>query len=391
MDLSFSETDKVFRDQVRDFLDLKLDDELRAGARLATSVFTHPDIAMRWQSILHTQGWAAPSWPVEWGGTGWSVVQKYIFSTECQVVGAPGLIPMSLNMCGPMLMGCASEEQKKYYLPRILSGEDFWCQGYSEPGAGSDLASLKLRADSDGEDYVLNGTKIWTSMAHYANKMFLLVRTDFDSKPQAGITFLLLDMNSSGIEVQPIVSISGDHELNQVFFTDVRVPKSQRVGEENAGWTVAKYLLMFERGGSSAPRVKRTIEELRKVLKKTDVPGLQSKVDEAEIGVMAIEATELRVMATLSNGGSPGPESSMLKTQATEMQQRLTELTLEAWAYAALPDQKSARTLGSNVKPLAEHGAMLAMPHYLNTRAASIYGGSNQVQRNIIAKQVLGL
>lgn len=252
MKLAFSPEHEAFRDEVRRFLDSALTDDLREAQRRCPGIFLDYEHNIVWHRILYRQGWIAPSWPKRYGGTGWDLTRRYIWTTESTLADAPSLAPMGLGMCGPMLMGHGTEEQKAYYLPRILSGEDYWCQGYSEPGAGSDLASLKLKADSDGDHYVLNGTKIWTTHAHVANRMFCLVRTDAGGRPQQGITFLLLDMETPGITVEPIVFASGAHEVNQVFFDDVRVPKANRVGEENQGWTVAKYLLEFERGGGGS-------------------------------------------------------------------------------------------------------------------------------------------
>ncbi len=248
-----------FRDEVRAFLQEALTDDLVAVGRLATSVFTDPQHSLRWQKILHAKGWAAPTWPRAYGGPGWSEIERHIFQEECARAGAPALAPMGLRMVGPCIMGFGTPAQKALHLPRILSGEDYWCQGYSEPGAGSDLASLQLRAVPDGEDYVLNGSKIWTTHAHHANRMFCLTRTRWDGRPQAGITFLLLDMASPGLRVDPIITLAGEHEVNQVFFDDVRVPMAHRLGDENQGWTVAKYLLEFERGGSAAPGLKVTL------------------------------------------------------------------------------------------------------------------------------------
>src|SRR3569833_3515627 len=252
MDLNFTGADAAFRDEVRAFLDENLTPELKEAGSLTTSVFTDKEWNLKWQKILYKKGWVAPTWPVEYGGTGWSDMQRYIFSIECARAGTPGLAPMGLRMVGPCIMRYGTPEQKAHYLPRLLSGEDYWSQGYSEPSSGSDLASLQLRAVSDGDDYVLNGSKIWTTHAQWANRMFILVRTKFEGKPQAGITFLLLDMQSPGIKVRPLITLDGEHEVNQVFFDDVRVPKANRVGEENDGWTVAKYLLEFERGGAYA-------------------------------------------------------------------------------------------------------------------------------------------
>jgi alkylation response protein AidB-like acyl-CoA dehydrogenase len=303
-------------------------------------------------------------------------------------------------MVGPCIMRYGTPAQKAHYLPRILSGEDYWCQGYSEPGSGSDLASLQLKAVSDGDDYVLNGSKIWTTHAHYANRMFCLVRTKFEGKAQGGITFLLLDMQTPGITVKPIITLALEHEVNQVFFDNVRVPKSGRVGEENDGWTVAKYLLEFERGGGSGAGLKVTLERLRamaKIERGDDGRSLweddafRARLTSAEVKLAAIEMTEHRVLSALASGKNPGPASSMLKMAGTEMMQRLDELAIEIVGHYGAVDQPEARKPGANVEPVGPAANMFAMPRYLNNRAASIYGGSNEIQRDIMARLVLGL
>ena len=400
MNLDLTPADADFREDVCAFLDENLTPDLREAGRLTTSAFTDKAWNLAWHKVLYKKGWAAPGWPKDYGGTGWSDMQKYIWASECARYGTPHLSPMGLRMCGPMLMKFGTEAQKNFYLPRILSGEDYWCQGYSEPGSGSDLASLQLKAVSDGEDYVLNGTKIWTIHAHFANRMFCLVRTDGSGKPQRGITFLLLDMETSGIKVEPIITLAGDHEVNQVFFDDVRVPKTNRVGEENDGWTVAKYLLEFERGGAFAAALGVGVEKIREVAagerggdgkRLIDDAGFSRKIAEAEIEVKAMEMTEHRVMAELAGGKNPGPASSMLKTCGTEIRQRLDEIAVETIAYYAGVEQRMAREPGSNVEPIGPADGLIFMPSYLNYRAASIYGGSNEVQRGIMAKLVLGL
>ncbi len=400
MDLHVPAEELAFRDEVRDFLATHLTDDLRAAGRLATSVFADPGRAMAWQKILHARGWAAPHWPQAYGGTGWSVSQRAIFAEELVRAEAPPLIPMSLLMCGPMLIGCGNEEQKAYYLPRILSGEDFWCQGYSEPGAGSDLASLQTFAESDGDDYVINGTKIWTTYAMHANRMFALVRTRRDGKPQAGITFLLIDMDSPGIKVDPIVGLDEVPEQCQVFFDNVRVPKKNRIGAENEGWTVAKYLLMFERGGGEyGPALRVQLQKVRQMAARQKTAGgnlladelFAAKLAQAGIDILALEFTENRIKSALGAGRDPGALSSMTKILGTELQQRVTELAIEAAGPAALIWQPSALVPGSDVAPVGPEYALTAMARYLNTRATSIYGGSNEVQRGIIAKLVLGL
>jgi acyl-CoA dehydrogenase len=394
MDLALTAEEIAFQAQVRAFLESALTPELREAGRRATSVFMDKRHSLAWQRILHAKGWVAPSWPKAYGGPGWNEMQRHIFAAECARAGAPSLAPMGLRMVGPVIMRYGSAEQKAHYLPRILSGEDYWCQGYSEPGAGSDLANLKLRAVRDGDHYVLDGSKIWTTHAHWANRMFCLVRTEAGGKPQAGITFLLLDMATPGITVRPIITLAGEHEVNEVFFEGVRVPVSGRLGEENAGWTVAKHLLEFERGGGSAPGLKVMLERVRRAAAEAGLladPIWRGRLMAAEVAIQAIEMSELRILAALASGANPGPASSMLKAQGAEAMQLLDELMLDtAGAYAAV-DQLPARQAGSNLPPVGPERALIAMPRYLNDRAASIYGGSNEIQRDIIARVVLGL
>ncbi|HEX7036566.1 MAG TPA: acyl-CoA dehydrogenase family protein [Pseudomonadales bacterium] len=394
MKIGFSPEHEAFRDEVRRFLDRELTDELREAQRRCPGIFLDYEHNIVWHRILYRQGWVAPAWPKQYGGTGWDLTRRYIWTTETTRAGAPSLAPMGLGMCGPMLIGCGTEAQKDYYLPRILSGEDYWCQGYSEPGAGSDLASLKLRAQSDGDHYVLNGTKIWTTHAHVANRMFCLVRTADGARPQQGITFLLLDMDTPGITVEPIVFASGTHEVNQVFFDDVRVPKANRVGEENKGWAVAKYLLEFERGGGGMAGQQTALERLRRLARQipadggtlAEQPDFRRKLDALDVQIQSAQLTEMRIMAALSQGGSPGPESSLMKNLGADISQRLTELAVEAVGQATLAPPDAA----GNGHPATGDGAM-AFTRYFNLRASSIAGGTNEVQKNIIAKLVLGL
>jgi acyl-CoA dehydrogenase len=404
MDMSLSKEDAAFQDEVRSFLDENLTSDLQRAGELMTSVFTESkEACMAWHKILHARGWIAPNWPAEHGGTGWTAMQKYIFTAECSRARTPNVAPMGLQMCGPAIIGHGTPEQKAHYLPRILSGEDFWCQGYSEPGSGSDLASLQCKAVSDGDDYVINGTKIWTSQAHMANKIFCLVRTDNEGKPQHGITFLLMDMDDPGIKVEPIITMAGDHEVNQVFFDDVRVPKSSRLGDEDDGWTVAKYLLEFERGGANAVGMAMGLDRLAVFASHepvggtclVDDPGFRRKLSELRIEVEAVVMTERRIMAALAGGQNPGPASSQLKLRGTEVGQKINELAVEAIGYYGEPDQKKARTWsasgGVNIEPVGRAEGLTTLPSYLNNRASTIYGGSSEVQRGIMAKFVLGL
>ncbi len=401
LNLQFGPEDEAFREEVRAFLDRHLDDDLREAASRQTTVFADKDVAMRWQLILHREkGWAAPSWPEEFGGPGWTPTQRYIFNEECAKAGAPGVIPLGLRMLAPVLFKYGTPEQQAYYLPRMLNGEHYWCQGYSEPGSGSDLSSLKTTAVKDGDDYIVNGTKIWTTHAHFADHIFCLVRTDTSGKPQAGISFLLIDMATPGITVQPIITIAGDHEVNQVFFDNVRVPQSNRVGPENEGWTVAKYLLEFERGGGgAAARLKVALEELKTLARKVtesgvslmDEPAFHGRIAELEIGIQALEFNELRTLSKLAGGSSPGPESSLAKNTGVELEQTLNTLKLEAIAWYGVPHHNLMRLIDNNAPTVGPREFESTNGRYINSRAASIFGGSREVQKNIIAKTVLGL
>ena len=390
----------AFKAEVRAWLSDHLTDELRDVATKSTSVFVDKPHTLKWQAILHKKGWVAPTWPKEFGGTGWSEAERHIFASECARAGAPSLSPMGLRMVAPVIMHYGTAEQKAWYLPRILSGEDYWCQGYSEPGSGSDLASLSLRADRDGDHYVLNGSKIWTTHAHFATKMFCLVRTNRDGRPQQGITFLLLDMDTPGITVRPIHSIADDHDFNQVFFEDVRVPVSGRLGEEDQGWGVAKYLLEFERAVAHSAGLKAALAEVVRHARSLtddsggpllDTPGIRRRISILDAQISAIEASEDVVMAQVARGRNPGPAASMLKIQGTETAQQVQQLAVELSGDYAAVSQFAARQPGSNEAAIGPDIALTAVPRYFNGRAASIYGGSNEIQRNIIAKMVLGL
>ena len=391
MHTDFSPAHERFRDEVRDFLSANLTPELRAAASACPGLFLDYDANMAWHKILYAQGWVAPAWPKEYGGPGWDLTQRSIWAEESALANAPQTAPMGLGMCGPVLIGHGSTEQRDYYLPRILSGEDYWCQGYSEPGSGSDLASLKLQALSDGDEFVLNGSKIWTTHAHFANRMFCLVRTNPNTKPQRGISFLLLEMNTPGVSVEPIRFASGTHEVNQVFFDNVRVPKSNLVGAENDGWSVAKYLLEFERGGgASAARSNATLEKLAQAADGVAQPSFRQQLNSANIQTLALEATERRIHAALSGGQNPGPESSIVKNLGANVTQRLTELGVDAVGYHLNPARLAA-ALPDAAPSAADQLSATAFLRYFNLRASSIAGGSNEVQKNIIAKLVLGL
>jgi len=407
VELGWSAADLAFRDEVRAFLAAKLTDELRDAGRLMTSVYADHHAAQQWQGILAQQGWGAPSWPKVYGGCEWTAMQRYIYARERAAAGAPPS-PFGIHMVGPALIGFGSAEQKARFLPPLLRGEHLWCQGYSEPQSGSDLASLQMPAVEDGDDLVCTGSKIWTTHAHVADWMFCLVRSSRESRPQQGITFLLIDMKSPGITVKPIVMSSGEHIQNQVFFDGVRVPKANVVGRIGGGWTVAKFLLEFERGGTAyTPELQVRLDELRRFA--ADVPGrdggsllddplFAARLAAARIRVAALEVYELRTMSALSAGDSPGISASVMKVLGTELSQHLTELALEAAGpYGRSYQPQAGRpggpvTLWHNQDPaVGPTPAVLAPLRYFNDRAGTIYAGANEVQRNILAKSALGL
>ncbi len=390
----------AFRAEVRAFLQANLPDEIREATRLTASMFPHMPTAIAWQKILHRQGWAAPHWPEEFGGPGWDLRQQAIFREEQDLAGAPSTIMQGLFMCGPVLMGHGTKEQQDHYLARLLSAEHIWCQGYSEPASGSDLASLKMAAVPDGDDYILNGSKIWTSNAHEATHMFCLVRTSTEGKPQQGITFLLLEMDTPGITVEPIINLNGVQEQCQVFFDDVRVPQANRVGAENDGWTVAKYLLEFERSMSYAAPLKKRLRQIRRSaaeeLAADGTPLIDDRVYRrrlaaAEIDARAFIAMETKVMEETAAGGSPGPAASVLKIAGADARQALDRLWLQTVGTDGVPLQPEALVPGNNVEPLVPDHALTAMATWLDDRSTTIAGGSAEVQRSIVAKAVLGL
>lgn len=406
MDMEFSPEDLAFREEVRDFLRHSLPDRLRDGARRTPGVFVEPDIGMEWHRILYEKGWVAPHWPKENGGTGWTPTQKFIFEKECALAGAPALAILGLRLVGPVICEFGTDEQKERFLPRILSGEDYWCQGYSEPGSGSDLASLKTTAKlakgDGGDEYVVNGSKIWTTHAHHANWIFALVRTDPNVKKQAGITFLLIPMDQEGVEVTPIHSMSGDHEVNAVFFSDARTSAANRIGEEGQGWSIAKFLLENERGGSCfAPRLLQSIDRLEELADEQPSgvngavghdPRFRDRLARARLEAEALEVTELRILAELAKGRSPGPQTSLVKLLGSNIGQTVDTLRLELLGPDALQLPMERPLYGNEApEPVGSEYAQTAMGRYLNNRAATIFGGSDEVQKNIIAKTVLGL
>ena len=396
MDLTYTGDDLAFRDQVRAFLEAELPADLRH--KVANHLRLHKDDYVRWHRILARRGWAAPGWPREYGGPGWTPVQRHIFEEECARAGTPPVLPFGVNMVAPVIMAFGSEEQKAYYLPRILACEDWWCQGYSEPGAGSDLASLKTTAVRDGDHYIVNGQKTWTTLAQHADMIFCLVRTDPAVRKQEGISFLLVDMHAPGVTVRPIVMLDEDHEVNEVFFDNVRVPVANLVGQENRGWTYAKYLLGHERTGIAAVgRSKRELARLKALARRERKDGapllrdplFAAKVADLEIELMALEMTVLRVLAQADK--APGPEASVLKVRGTEIQQRLSELMVEAAGPLALPFDPAYLEGEQAHSAIDDDFAAPLLPHYFNFRKTSIYGGSNEIQRNIISQMILGL
>jgi alkylation response protein AidB-like acyl-CoA dehydrogenase len=401
MDLDFSPQDAAFRAEARAFIVENYPQALRDRQRDEEALSREDYLS--WHRILARKGWSAPSWPEEWGGPGWTPTQKYIWSEEQARADTIGILPFGVNMLAPVIYTFGTEEQKARFLPGIRDGEVWWCQGYSEPGSGSDLASLKTKAEritgDDGKEYYLvNGQKTWTTLAQFADWGFFLVRTDPSAKPQAGISFLLIDMKSPGVTVRPIITLEGGHEVNDVFLDNVKVPVENRIYHENQGWTCAKALLLHERSGiAGVARSKRGLEKLRQ-MSRTELaddagplladPAFKRKVAELEIDLTALEFTELRTLAGESSGKGPGPESSILKIKGTEIQQRLTELTLEAAGHYGAP---YLRDLPHNIGAIGPDEAHGVAGAYFNTRKTSIYGGSNEIQRNIIAKAVLGL
>jgi alkylation response protein AidB-like acyl-CoA dehydrogenase len=393
MNLDLAPEDHAFREEVRAFLAEAFTPDLRAWAKRQAGVWADMDLALAWHKKLYARGWIAPAWPVGHGGCGWSDVQRWIWESECAAAGTPSVPVMGLRMCGPVLMKFGTDWQKAHFLPRILSGEHLWCQGYSEPQAGSDLAALQCRAERDGDHYVVNGTKIWTTYAQHSNWIFCLVRTDASGRPQQGISFLLIAMDSPGITIRPLITIAGDHEVNQVFFDNVRVPAIHLVGEENQGWAVAKYLLEHERGGSYAARIKANLCDARTIASAEGVAPadpLWRRIASLEMEADAIDITERRIVAALSQGANAGVASSQLKLAGTEAIQRVNAVMVEALGVWAAADYAAARHGLVNWAPGPDH-AVPVMGKYLNNRAATIYGGSSEVQRNIIAKAGLGL
>jgi len=402
MDINFTPAERAFRAEVCGFLNAKLpadlSDKVHRGLRLDKEDY------LRWQKILHRQGWGASMWPQKFGGTGWSSVQQQIFDEECADAGTPVQLPFGLRMVAPVIMAFGNPSQQAYFLPRIVDGTDWWCQGYSEPGSGSDLASLKMRAEristSEGEHYLVNGQKTWTTLGQHANWIFCLVRTSSEGRQQEGISFLLIDMQTPGVTVRPIIMLDGEHEINEVWFEDVKAPVHNLVGQENKGWTYAKFLLGHERTGiAGVGRSKRELKRLKAIARKEISNGrplledqrFRDRIALVELELMALEITNLRVLSAEGKQHAPGPEASILKIKGSEIQQTLSELMMQALGHYALPWLPEALAADWRGEPVGADYAAPLSGHYFNFRKTTIYGGSNEIQKNIIAQMILGL
>ncbi|WP_299283916.1 acyl-CoA dehydrogenase family protein [uncultured Tateyamaria sp.] len=392
MDMSFTDDELAFQNEVREFLRDELPSEM--ADKVAKGIELGKDDMERWHAILNARGWLAPNWPKSFGGAEWNAVQRHIFDTEAAAANAPRIVPFGLSMLGPVLQKFGSKEQQDHWLPRILDGSDWWCQGYSEPGAGSDLASLKTRAVRDGDHYVVNGQKTWTTLGQHANMIFCLVRTDPDAKQQEGISFLLIDMNTPGVEVRPIILLDGSDEVNEVWFTDVRVPVENLVGDENEGWTYAKYLLTHERaniagvgfsqaGLAAVKRMARAENHNGRPL--IENPHFAARVAQVDIDLRAMATSNLRIISKAAAGGAPGLEASMLKVKGSIIRQEINDLARRVAGPYAMPFASEALE-GANDTIPDPLGAGPVAAQYFNNRKLSIFGGSNEIQRGIIAK-----
>ena len=402
MDLALSQTEQDFLVEVQTFLSENLPQRLKDGMAATPGVFTEPDIGLEWQQILHAKGWLAYYWPAEYGGMDWSPIQKYLFERECALARAPKIAGMGLKLLGPIICAYGTDEQKDRVLPRILSGEDLWCQGFSETGAGSDLSSLKTKAVREGDKYIINGAKIWTTHAHHSTHIFCLVRTSNEEKQQNGISFVLVDMDQPGVSVRPIISLSGDHEVNEVFFDNAETGIENLVGEEGNGWSIAKFLLQNERGGTCfAPALIAALDRIRTYSASasnghgsslSQDQTFAKKLKRLELVAQGLEMTELRVLSDLAKGGKPGPATSFVKLIASNLRQEIDQLAMDSAGYAGLQLETIRPLYGNNVpEAIQDKHAQLAAPNYLNSRAWTIFGGTNEVQRTIIAKSVLSM
>ncbi|HJV84428.1 MAG TPA: acyl-CoA dehydrogenase family protein [Noviherbaspirillum sp.] len=398
MDLNFTPDELAFRQEVREFVAANLPSDIRH--KVLNGLVLHSEDYIRWQKILHAKGWGGTGWKKEFGGPGWTTTQQYIFEEELAAAGAPRMVPFGLKMVAPVIMQYGSPAQQERFLPKILSADEWWCQGYSEPGSGSDLASVKMRAVREGDYYICNGQKTWTTLGQYADWIFCLVRTDPEAKAQRGISFLLIDMKTPGITVRPIITMDGAHEVNEVWFEDVRVPVENRVGEENAGWTYAKFLLGHERTNIAGIGIaKRELARLKRLATgetKNGKPLIKdplfaARVAQVEIDLTALEITNLRVLSAEAERRAPGPEASILKIKGTEIQQAITELLVQAVGPYGLQLRREAMAAGYQGDDVGPFYAVPLAANYLNMRKLSIYGGSNEIQKNIISQMILGL
>ena len=401
MDFSFNDEDRAFQAEVREWLDVAWPKEVRRRQARSALGRVSKDQQTRWQQALANRGWAAPNWPEEYGGAGFTPTQNYLFDLELARAGAPGVLPFGITMVAPVIMKFGTQEQKDRFLPDILNSRVWWCQGYSEPGSGSDLASLSTRAEDKGDHYLVNGVKTWTTLAQHADWIFCLVRTSKEERKQLGISFLLIDMKSPGVEVRPIITLDmpmeGLQEINTVYLENVEVPKENLIGEEGQGWTCAKYLLEFERGNAYSSRLKAGLARLKEIALAEGEggaladAGFKQRLVSTEIDVLALEFTELRILGALSAGQNVGPESSLLKTRGTELQQQVSELWLEFSGYYGMPLDRSTPFEGDNIQSVGPEWSNGVAQSYFNLRKVSIYAGSNEIQRNIMSKLVLGL
>ena len=403
MDLNFTAEEELFRAEVRRFFESELPKEIREKIELGRRI-SKADM-VRWQKILYQKGWGAPNWPVEFGGTGWNVVQQHIFEEERANNCAPPQNPFSMKMLAPVMQAFGNAAQQQYFLPRILAGEDWWCQGYSEPGSGSDLASLRTSAARQGDFYTVNGQKTWNTLGQYADWIFCLVRTSTEVRQQQGISFLLIDMKSPGVSVRPIIMLDGEHEINDIFFDNVKVPVQNLIGDENKGWTYAKFLLAHERTGNAGiGACKQALKKLKTIAAQQPAHGrtliedarFRDRVAQLEMELMALEITNLRVLSGYAKDAKAlSPEVSMLKIKGSEIIQSLAELKMHALGHDALPYVREALDLGwKGDALLAEHYRPYAPPltgQYFNNRKTTIYAGSTEIQKNIISQMILGL